>query len=297
MFLRVYERLDSLRSDDAIRPWVGQLTRNCCLDLLRASSRLVPVEEVDAIGAQLPDDVMSRLDEAMVVREGLSHLGPECQEILDRFFARDESYRTIGDALAIPPGTIASRISRCLGHLRTSWKRRSRDGRNPRAPPSCTHGDRMTAYDEERLGELLRPPPPAPAGWIEAAQARPPRGRDRCARRTRGAGRRAPAGTRRGSRGRTPQPPGSSRGPRLSITCADASWRDGRSEPEVGRAAPGLDEFLDALEAPAPSPCGGSAAAVAAAMAASLVTMVARSSPGWADAPGIATQARALRSA
>lgn len=63
-------------------------------------------------------------------------------------------------------------------------------------------------------------------------------------------------------------------------------------------AAPalGLDEFLDALEAPAPSPCGGSAAAVAAAMAASLVTMVARSSPGWAEAPGIATQARALRS-
>ena len=61
---------------------------------------------------------MSRLDEAMAVREGLSHLGPECQEILDRFFARDESYRTIGDALAIPPGTIASRISRCLGHLR-----------------------------------------------------------------------------------------------------------------------------------------------------------------------------------
>jgi RNA polymerase sigma factor (sigma-70 family) len=118
VFLRVYERLDSLRSDDAIRPWVGQLTRNCCLDLLRASGRLVPVEEVDAIGAQLPDDVMSRLDEAMVVREGLSHLGPECQEILDRFFARDESYRTIGDALAIPPGTIASRISRCLGHLR-----------------------------------------------------------------------------------------------------------------------------------------------------------------------------------
>ena len=119
VFLRVYERLDSLRSDEAIRPWVGQLTRNCCLDLLRASGRLVPVEEVELHGAQPPDDVIGRLDEAMAVREGLSHLGPECQEILDRFFARDESYRTIGDALAIPAGTIASRISRCLGHLRT----------------------------------------------------------------------------------------------------------------------------------------------------------------------------------
>ena len=47
VFMRVFERLDSLRSDSAIRPWVGQLTRNCCLDVLRASGRLVPVAEVE----------------------------------------------------------------------------------------------------------------------------------------------------------------------------------------------------------------------------------------------------------
>ncbi len=56
-----------------------------------------------------------------------------------------------------------------------------------------------------------------------------------------------------------------------------------------------LDHFLDDLEAPAPSPCGGTAAAVAAAMAAALVTMVARASGQWADGPGVASQARALR--
>jgi hypothetical protein len=31
----------------------------------------------------------------------------------------------------------------------------------------------MTAYDEERFGELLGLLPPAPAGWIEAAQVLP----------------------------------------------------------------------------------------------------------------------------
>jgi RNA polymerase sigma-70 factor (ECF subfamily) len=120
VFMRVFERLDSLRSDDAIRPWVGQLTRNCCLDLLRSSGRVVPTDEMEE---QVADDAIGRLDEAMVVRDGLSRLGPECQEILDRFFARDESYRTIGDALDIPAGTIASRISRCLGHLKTEVDR------------------------------------------------------------------------------------------------------------------------------------------------------------------------------
>jgi DNA-directed RNA polymerase specialized sigma24 family protein len=58
-------------------------------------------------------------------------LPEHCAEILDRFFARDESYRTIGEALGLPPGTIASRISRCLTKLR-----RKLEGRKPRFEPS-----------------------------------------------------------------------------------------------------------------------------------------------------------------
>ena len=84
------------------------------------AAAIVPTEEIEE---QAADDVIARLDEAMTVRDGLSRLGPECQEILDRFFARDESYRTIGDALDIPAGTIASRISRCLGRLRAEVER------------------------------------------------------------------------------------------------------------------------------------------------------------------------------
>jgi formiminotetrahydrofolate cyclodeaminase len=69
------------------------------------------------------------------------------------------------------------------------------------------------------------------------------------------------------------------------------------SDSDVARAREGpLDRFLDELEAPAPSSCGGTAAAATAAMAAALVTMVARGSHAWGDGAGIASQARALRS-
>jgi DNA-directed RNA polymerase specialized sigma24 family protein len=51
--------------------------------------------------------------------------------MLDRFFVRDESYRTIGEQLDLPPGTIASRISRCLGKLREEL-----EGRNQPVRPS-----------------------------------------------------------------------------------------------------------------------------------------------------------------
>jgi RNA polymerase sigma factor (sigma-70 family) len=116
VFTRAYEHLDRLRQDEAIRPWIAQLTRRLCIDRLRAGAREQltdePIEGLDV------DETISMLDEALAVHEALAELPEHCREILDRFFARDESYQTIGGALDIPAGTIASRISRCLGKLR-----------------------------------------------------------------------------------------------------------------------------------------------------------------------------------
>ena len=71
------------------------------------------------------DDELERLDEAFAVRAALDQLSPDCREILDRFFSRDESYRTICSELQLPAGTIASRISRCLTRLRGELEGRS----------------------------------------------------------------------------------------------------------------------------------------------------------------------------
>ncbi len=114
VFARVFERLDTLRDGDALRPWIAQTTRNCAVDALRRSGREIAVDEV-------PEDVdegLDRLDEALTVHAALDRLAPECREILDRFFRRDESYRTISGDLDLPAGTVASRIARCLGRLR-----------------------------------------------------------------------------------------------------------------------------------------------------------------------------------
>jgi RNA polymerase sigma factor (sigma-70 family) len=128
VFARAYEHLNKLRDDEAIRPWLAQLTRRLCIDRLRAGSTEHPEELPDTAAA---DDVIARLDEAMAVHEALAILPNNCQEILDRFFARDESYRTIGEALDLPSGTVASRISRCLAKLRVHM-----EGRNSPGQPS-----------------------------------------------------------------------------------------------------------------------------------------------------------------
>jgi RNA polymerase sigma factor (sigma-70 family) len=120
----VYEHIGDLRSDDAVRPWIAQLTRRRCIDSLRASRREGPAGLEDLDSREI-DETLAALDEAMTVRDGLEAVGDDCREILDRFFCRDESYRTIGDALGLPSGTIASRISRCLTKLRAHLEGRS----------------------------------------------------------------------------------------------------------------------------------------------------------------------------
>jgi RNA polymerase sigma-70 factor (ECF subfamily) len=132
VFTRAYERLDSLRDDAAVRPWLAQLTRRLCIDRLRAASREQPFPD-EELADPGTEETLALLEEALVVQDALAATPEHCREILDRFFARDESYRVIGEALDLPPGTIASRISRCLARLRELM-----EGRTDPLPPSSS---------------------------------------------------------------------------------------------------------------------------------------------------------------
>ncbi len=120
VFLRTYEHLDRLRDDAAVRPWLGQLTRRLCVDHLRSR----PPEGTGEVADLADVDVrLEQIEEAMAVQDALASLSPDCREVLDRFFCRDESYAQISAALDLPLGTIASRISRCLSRLRDEYDR------------------------------------------------------------------------------------------------------------------------------------------------------------------------------
>lgn len=127
VFARAFTHLDSLRDDAALRPWIAQLTRRLCIDSVTRGRR------EQAAAEPVPDDLAHDLDEieeAFAVREALAALPEPCREILDRFFAQDQSYRTISADLDLPTGTIASRIARCLGKLRVELEGPAVEGRS-----------------------------------------------------------------------------------------------------------------------------------------------------------------------
>jgi RNA polymerase sigma-70 factor (ECF subfamily) len=113
-FRRAHEGLGELRPDESLRPWIGRLARQ--------ASGAAPGQAPTA-------EALARVELAMDVQAALARLPDPCRELLDRFFMRDESYHTIADALGLPPDAIASRISRCLDRLRSTWE-------DPAARPS-----------------------------------------------------------------------------------------------------------------------------------------------------------------
>ena len=116
VFTRVYPRVDTLADPGALKPRIAQLARHIAVDRLRLDARELPSDAATFELAREHD--LTEIERAMVVRETLDCLDEPFREVIRRFFIADESYRAIGEALGLPPGTVASRISRGLVMLR-----------------------------------------------------------------------------------------------------------------------------------------------------------------------------------
>ena len=86
VFTRAYERLDTLRSDEALRPWIGQLTRRCCLDRLRSRARERPAEG-DVLEEVADEEALDRVEEALTVHDALGALSPTARRSSTAFSA------------------------------------------------------------------------------------------------------------------------------------------------------------------------------------------------------------------
>jgi RNA polymerase sigma-70 factor (ECF subfamily) len=98
-----------LHSYDRARPFKGwwfAIVRNCCLDLCqqrRTRPRTVPIEHAHQVAARA-----AKVAEPL--REALAQLTPRLREILQLRYFGGCSYRDLAEALAIPEGTVMSRL-------------------------------------------------------------------------------------------------------------------------------------------------------------------------------------------
>lgn len=120
-FLRVWLNLPSFRPEAPLRPWVYRIAINAALDMLRKrreeSVELPEMQEIQDPSAG-PEAALDKKEQAARVQQALRSLPEASRSVIVLREYGECSYQEIAHALAIPVGTVMSRLSYARNHLR-----------------------------------------------------------------------------------------------------------------------------------------------------------------------------------
>ena len=136
--LRAFERLDQLRSPGAARVWAFTILRSIFLRRIERQSRTAGVDVIDwpllEAGEVLQDtyESLRPIQETPLgeVREALQRLPLPYREPLVLAHVGGFSYKEISEILAIPLGTVMSRLFRARRLLRSELREPARRTRS-----------------------------------------------------------------------------------------------------------------------------------------------------------------------
>lgn len=126
VFLRLWQRPESYDPARAgLKTFLLVMARSRALDRLRATRATLPLFTDEGAELPLPDTgqgPVGRSEDAQrreQIRAALSQLSPAHRETVERAFLAGESREEISGAMNVPVGTVKSRLSYALKHLRT----------------------------------------------------------------------------------------------------------------------------------------------------------------------------------
>ncbi|HYY55676.1 MAG TPA: sigma-70 family RNA polymerase sigma factor [Pyrinomonadaceae bacterium] len=129
VFMTLLEKLDDIEQPDRLQAWLVTTARRKTWRLISRENRLQnPAgdeeeneSELDKLvdTAQLPDEVLMRLEEQHRVRTALAQLDERCRKLLTMLFYEPEPppYAEIAAAIGTTEGSIGPTRARCLKKL------------------------------------------------------------------------------------------------------------------------------------------------------------------------------------
>jgi len=140
-FIKAWESLHSLKSNDAFQAWLHQIARRLCLDTLRkrawetsVSEFNVPADQqisedgegevelflagVESTDSLDPEEVVIENERKRAVHEAIAQLSPPLREVVVLHYLEGLSVDEVAKVLSVPIGTVLSRLARARKALR-----------------------------------------------------------------------------------------------------------------------------------------------------------------------------------
>jgi RNA polymerase sigma-70 factor (ECF subfamily) len=139
IFLKVFKSLDKFNRDADFSTWLSSVARNYCIDRYRASKREKEVLVEDALAYDLapasygnPYRALEDQDRRSLMRRGLEQLPEKLREAVILRDLQGLTYHEMATRLALPEGTVKSRINRGREELARLLLRAQQPARRPR---------------------------------------------------------------------------------------------------------------------------------------------------------------------
>lgn len=113
-FIQAWLRLPSYRPRSSLRNWLYRIAVNTAIDMLRKEKRILPdaVEDLQLMDLQPgPESILTSNERAQWIRNAVVALPAAGRSVLVLREYEGLSYKEIADTLAIPVGTVMSRLS------------------------------------------------------------------------------------------------------------------------------------------------------------------------------------------
>jgi RNA polymerase sigma-70 factor, ECF subfamily len=128
VFLRVFRTIKTFRSaEGSFATWLSRVTRNLLIDHYRRTrhdrvtdsieEQLPMMEEEGASAVTRPDHAIAGREASEILQATLQKLSPDLREAVILRDLQEMEYREIAEVLAIPEGTVKSRINRGRAEL------------------------------------------------------------------------------------------------------------------------------------------------------------------------------------
>jgi len=128
VFLRVFKTIKTFRSaEGSFHTWLARVTRNLLIDHYRRTrqervtdsieEQLPMLEQAGGAAAARPDQALAGREASEILQATLQRLSPDLREAVILRDLQEMEYREIAEVLAIPEGTVKSRINRGRAEL------------------------------------------------------------------------------------------------------------------------------------------------------------------------------------
>jgi RNA polymerase sigma-70 factor (ECF subfamily) len=134
----IWRQLPRLRECTSFEGWSYRIVTRAALDEAKLRKRTVDIVD---LGPREPreDDRSKHVEDRDAIERAFDQLTPEKRAVVVLRFYADLPVKEIGLILDIPPGTVASRLSRAMDEMRTVM---DEDDRPPGASPAVSEGPR-----------------------------------------------------------------------------------------------------------------------------------------------------------